>query len=100
MYAAGRVEAQQQFDDIKARDETIAQLRQQITTLEERVQMLTVQSDIFQKDFEAERTAREELAGEKSRILGEFEVLQRRNAELTAQVSQTLVLRAMGGGDV
>uniref|UniRef100_A0A182X6Z5 CCHC NOA-type domain-containing protein n=1 Tax=Anopheles quadriannulatus TaxID=34691 RepID=A0A182X6Z5_ANOQN len=89
VYAAGRVEAQQQFDDIKARDETIAQLRQQITTLEERVQMLTVQSDIFQKDFEAERTAREELAGEKSRILGEFEVLQRRNAELTAQVSQT-----------
>uniref|UniRef100_A0A3F2YZN9 CCHC NOA-type domain-containing protein n=1 Tax=Anopheles melas TaxID=34690 RepID=A0A3F2YZN9_9DIPT len=88
VYAAGRVEAQQQFDDIKARDETI-QLRQQITALEERVQMLTVQSDIFQKDFEAERTAREELAGEKSRILGEFEVLQRRNAELTAQVSQT-----------
>uniref|UniRef100_A0A182JNM2 CCHC NOA-type domain-containing protein n=1 Tax=Anopheles christyi TaxID=43041 RepID=A0A182JNM2_9DIPT len=89
VYIASRVETQQMFEDIKTRDDTIALLRQQITVLQERVQMLTVQTDIFQKDFEAERTAREELAGEKSRILGEFEVLQRRNAELTVQVSQT-----------
>uniref|UniRef100_A0A182SCH2 CCHC NOA-type domain-containing protein n=1 Tax=Anopheles maculatus TaxID=74869 RepID=A0A182SCH2_9DIPT len=80
---------QQLFDNIKARDNTIQELRDELTALQERTQMLTVQSDIFQKDFEAERTAREELAGEKSRILSEFEVLQRRNVELTTQLSHT-----------
>uniref|UniRef100_A0A182PV73 CCHC NOA-type domain-containing protein n=1 Tax=Anopheles epiroticus TaxID=199890 RepID=A0A182PV73_9DIPT len=94
VYATSRAETQQLFDDIKKRDDTIVELRQQLTVLQERVQMLTVQSDIFQKDFEAERTAREELAGEKSRILAEFEVLQRRNADLTTQVSQTESERA------
>ncbi|XP_050074497.1 NF-kappa-B essential modulator [Anopheles maculipalpis] len=89
IYAAALVEKQQLFDDIKSRDDTIMKLRDELATLQERVQMLTVQSDIFQKDFEAERTAREELAGEKSRILSEFEVVQRRNMELMAQLSQT-----------
>ncbi|XP_035914387.1 NF-kappa-B essential modulator [Anopheles stephensi] len=89
VYAATRVETQKLFDDIKSRDDSIRQLREEIAALEERLQMLTVQSDIYQKDFEAERTAREELAGEKSRILSEFEVLQRRNVELTTQLSQT-----------
>uniref|UniRef100_A0A182RZR2 CCHC NOA-type domain-containing protein n=1 Tax=Anopheles funestus TaxID=62324 RepID=A0A182RZR2_ANOFN len=89
VYAATCVETQKLFDDIKSRDDTITALRGEITVLQERVQMLTVQSDIFQKDFEAERTAREELAGEKSRILSEFEVLQRRNMELNTQISQT-----------
>ncbi|XP_052895094.1 NF-kappa-B essential modulator [Anopheles moucheti] len=89
IYAATRVETQKLFDDIKSRDDNIEQLRNEISVLQERVQMLTVQSDIFQKDFEAERTAREELAGEKSRILSEFEVLQRRNVELNAQALQT-----------
>uniref|UniRef100_A0A182WKR7 CCHC NOA-type domain-containing protein n=1 Tax=Anopheles minimus TaxID=112268 RepID=A0A182WKR7_9DIPT len=94
VYASSRLEMQKLFDDIKLRDDTIMQLRGEITQLQERVQMLTVQSDIFQKDFEAERTAREELAGEKSRILGEFEILQRRNVELNAQVSQAESERA------
>uniref|UniRef100_A0A182LRX8 CCHC NOA-type domain-containing protein n=1 Tax=Anopheles culicifacies TaxID=139723 RepID=A0A182LRX8_9DIPT len=88
VYAATRVEMQKLYDDIKSRDDTITQLRGEITQLQERTQMLTVQSDIYKKDFEAERTAREELAGEKSRILGEFEILQRRNMELNAQVSR------------
>uniref|UniRef100_A0A182NIP6 CCHC NOA-type domain-containing protein n=1 Tax=Anopheles dirus TaxID=7168 RepID=A0A182NIP6_9DIPT len=89
VYTASRTEIQQRFDDIKARDDTIVDLRKQLTGLQEQVQVLTAQSDIFQKDFEAERTARQELASEKSRILSEFEVLQRRNTVLTTQVSRT-----------
>uniref|UniRef100_A0A182QWA1 CCHC NOA-type domain-containing protein n=1 Tax=Anopheles farauti TaxID=69004 RepID=A0A182QWA1_9DIPT len=89
VYTASRTEMQQLYDDLKIRDDTIADVRKQLAALQEQVQVLTAQSDIFQKDFEAERTARQELASEKSRILAEFEVLQRRNTELTSQVSRT-----------
>ncbi|XP_058054129.1 NF-kappa-B essential modulator isoform X2 [Anopheles bellator] len=89
VYEASRVEAQQFFDDLKQRDFTIQELRADIRTATEQIGVLKAQSDIFLKDFEAERVARQELASEKSRILGEFEVLQRRNRELLEQIAQS-----------
>ncbi|XP_058120692.1 NF-kappa-B essential modulator [Anopheles ziemanni] len=89
VFAQSRFETQQLYDTIKERDNTIEDLRKQVCVLREQSDVLAAQSEIFQKDFEAERAGRQELASEKSRILAEFEVLQRRNTELEAKVSMT-----------
>lgn len=89
VYAQSRIETQQLYDAIKERDNTIDDLRKQVCVLREQSDVLAAQSEIFQKDFEAERAGRQELASEKSRILSEFEVLQRRNAELEAKATMT-----------
>uniref|UniRef100_A0A2M3Z3V3 Putative polyubiquitin binding domain of nemo n=1 Tax=Anopheles braziliensis TaxID=58242 RepID=A0A2M3Z3V3_9DIPT len=85
VYTASRVDMQRLYDELKERDTTIEQLRADVRAATDQIIVLGAQSEIYQKDFEAERTAREELASEMSRILAEFEVLQRQNAELTAQ---------------
>uniref|UniRef100_A0A2M4A9M1 Putative polyubiquitin binding domain of nemo n=1 Tax=Anopheles triannulatus TaxID=58253 RepID=A0A2M4A9M1_9DIPT len=85
VYTASRVDMQKLYDELKERDTSIEQLRADVRAATDQISVLRAQSEIYQKDFEAERTAREELASEKSRILAEFEVLQRQNADLTAQ---------------
>ncbi|XP_050097602.1 NF-kappa-B essential modulator-like [Anopheles aquasalis] len=85
VYTASRVDMQKLYDELKERDTTIEKLHADVRAATDQIIVLGAQSEIYQKDFEAERTAREELASEKSRILAEFEVLQRQNAELTAQ---------------
>lgn len=85
MYTASRIDMQKLYDELKERDTTIEKLRADVQAATDQIIVLGAQSEIYQKDFEAERTAREQLASEKSRILAEFEVLQRQNAELTAQ---------------
>ncbi|ETN62625.1 hypothetical protein AND_005684 [Anopheles darlingi] len=87
VYTASRVDMQKLYDELKERDTTIEQLRADVRTATDQIIVLGAQSEIYQKDFEAERTAREELASEKSRILAEFEVVQRQNTELTAQLN-------------
>lgn len=93
VYTQTRVETQKLYDDIKDRDNIIEHLRDQVRVFQEKTDVLAAQSEIFQKDFEAERAARQELASEKSRILAEFEVLQRQNTELTAQATMTDIER-------
>lgn len=85
VYTASRIDMQKLYDELKERDTTIEKLRADVQAATDQIIVLGAQSEIYQKDFEAERTAREQLASEKSRILAEFEVLQRQNAELTAQ---------------
>ncbi|XP_035793906.1 NF-kappa-B essential modulator-like [Anopheles albimanus] len=84
VYTASRIDMQKLYDELKERDTTIEKLRADVQAATDQIIVLGAQSEIYQKDFEAERTAREQLASEKSRILAEFEVLQRQNAELTA----------------
>ena len=44
--------------------------------------ILKTQVELYRKDFEMERTARENLAGEKEQILTDLRLLQRRNQQL------------------
>uniref|UniRef100_A0AAG5DFE2 CCHC NOA-type domain-containing protein n=1 Tax=Anopheles atroparvus TaxID=41427 RepID=A0AAG5DFE2_ANOAO len=89
VFAQSRMEAQKLYDDIKERNDIIEELRKQVRVFQEKSDVLAAQSEIYQKDFEAERAGRQELASEKSRILAEFELLQRQNAELEAKVTMT-----------
>ncbi|XP_021711951.1 LOW QUALITY PROTEIN: NF-kappa-B essential modulator-like [Aedes aegypti] len=58
----------------------------ELKTLAEQVDVLTAQLDIYKNDFEAERTARAELASEKDRVLTDLKLLQRRNQQLIEEV--------------
>lgn len=59
------VEFQTERDEIK---EELAVLRQQV--------------DVYSRDFEMERNARQNLAGEKDQLLNDLRALQRKNQEL------------------
>lgn len=45
------------------------------------------QVDVYKTDFELERTARQEIAGEKERLLQDIQVLQKRNQALIDNAS-------------
>ncbi|XP_017479064.1 PREDICTED: NF-kappa-B essential modulator isoform X1 [Rhagoletis zephyria] len=55
--------------------------------MREELGILRQQVDVYSRDFQLERTAREEMAGEKAQLLDDLRALQRKNQSLTEQLS-------------
>ncbi|EDS28511.1 NFkappaB essential modulator [Culex quinquefasciatus] len=86
LHAKHRTELARQARDIETKDVSLAENIRELKTLAEQVDVLTAQLDIYKVDFEAERTARAELASEKDRILADLKLLQKRNQQLIEEV--------------
>ncbi|XP_053964997.1 NF-kappa-B essential modulator [Anastrepha ludens] len=56
--------------------------------MREELDLLRQQVDVYSRDFQLERTAREEMAGEKAQLLDDLRLLQRKNQTLVEQVEQ------------
>ncbi|XP_011214851.2 NF-kappa-B essential modulator isoform X3 [Bactrocera dorsalis] len=56
--------------------------------MREELDVLRQQVDVYSRDFQLERTAREEMAGEKAQLLDDLRALQRKNHELSELVGQ------------
>lgn len=81
-----RIQLERQAKDIETKDVSLAENIRELKTLAEQVDVLTAQLDIYKTDFEAERSARADLASEKDRILGDLKLLQKRNQQLIDEV--------------
>lgn len=86
LHAKHRVELARQARDIETKDVSLAENIRELKMLAEQVDVLSAQLDIYKVDFEAERTARGELASEKDRILADLKLLQKRNQQLIEEV--------------
>lgn len=86
LHAKHRTELARQARDIETKDVSLAENIRELKTLAEQVDVLSAQLDIYKVDFEAERTARGELASEKDRILADLKLLQKRNQQLIEEV--------------
>lgn len=86
VFAKNRAQLERQAKDIETKDVSLAENIRELKTLAEQVDVLTAQLDIYKVDFEAERTARAELASEKDRILTDLKLLQKRNQQLIEEV--------------
>ncbi|XP_011192679.1 NF-kappa-B essential modulator isoform X2 [Zeugodacus cucurbitae] len=60
----------------------------QRTEMREELDVLRQQVDVYSRDFQLERTAREEMAGEKAQLLDDLRSLQRKNHELSELVGR------------
>lgn len=56
--------------------------------MREELDVLRQQVDVYSRDFQLERTAREEMAGEKAQLLDDLRSLQRKNHELSELVGK------------
>nr|XP_036228389.1 NF-kappa-B essential modulator isoform X2 [Bactrocera oleae] len=56
--------------------------------MREELDVLRQQVDVYSRDFQLERTAREEMAGEKVQLIDDLRELQRKNHELSELVSK------------
>lgn len=81
-----RLQLERQAKDIETKDVSLAENIRELKTLAEQVDVLTAQLDIYKNDFEAERSARADLASEKDRILSDLKLLQKRNQQLIEEV--------------
>lgn len=86
LHAKHRAELARQARDVETKDVSLAENIRELKTLAEQVDVLSAQLDIYKVDFEAERSAREELASEKDRILADLRLLQKRNQQLIEEV--------------
>lgn len=86
LHAKHRAEMARQARDIETKDVSLAENIRELKTLAEQVDVLSAQLDIYKVDFEAERSARGELASEKDRILADLKLLQKRNQQLIEEV--------------
>lgn len=91
LHAKHRAELARQAREIETKDVSLAENIRELKTLAEEVDVLTAQLDIYKVDFEAERSARGELASEKDRILADLKLLQKRNQQLIEEVQNGLV---------
>ncbi|XP_068083261.1 optineurin isoform X2 [Anabrus simplex] len=83
---------------VLCKDEELAEKTKEITQLKEKVKKLEVENEaitilkaqveVYQSDFNAEREARENLAGEKERLAEDLRLLQRRNQQLLEEVEK------------
>ncbi|KAK7792290.1 hypothetical protein R5R35_004867 [Gryllus longicercus] len=72
-------------EEIKENEKEIKELKEKIKKLElenEAITILKAQVEVYQSDFNAEREARQNLAGEKERLAEDLRHLQRRNQQL------------------
>lgn len=86
LHAKNRTELARQAREIEGKDVSLAENIRELKTLAEQVDVLQAQLDIYKVDFEAERSARGELASEKDRILADLKLLQKRNQQLIEEV--------------
>lgn len=86
VFAKNRAQLERQAKEIETKDVSLAENIRELKTLAEQVDVLTAQLDIYKNDFEAERTARSELASEKDRVLTDLKLLQKRNQQLIEEV--------------
>lgn len=86
LHSKHRVEINRMAREIETKDVSLAENIRELKTLSEQVDVLTAQLDIYKNDFEAERSARAELASEKDRILSDLKLLQKRNQQLIDEV--------------
>lgn len=86
IFAKNRAQLERQAKEIETKDVSLAENIRELKTLAEQVDVLTAQLDIYKNDFEAERTARSELASEKDRVLTDLKLLQKRNQQLIEEV--------------
>lgn len=81
-----RLQLERQAKDIETKDVSLSENIRELRTLAEQVDVLTAQLDIYKVDFEAERSARAELASEKDQILSDLKLLQKRNQQLIDEI--------------
>ncbi|XP_053689807.1 NF-kappa-B essential modulator [Sabethes cyaneus] len=86
LHAKHRAEIHRMTKEIETKDVSLAENIRELKSLSEQVDVLTAQLDIYKNDFEAERSARAELASEKDRILSDLKLLQKRNQQLIDEV--------------
>lgn len=86
VYKKSQLQMERQAKEMETKDVTLAENLRELKTLAEQVDVLTAQLDIYKNDFDAERTARTELASEKDRILTDLKLLQKRNQQLIQEV--------------
>lgn len=86
LHAKQRAELARQAREIETKDVSLSENIRELKTLAEQVDVLSAQLDIYKVDFEAERSARGELASEKDRILADLKLLQKRNQQLIEEV--------------
>lgn len=86
-----RLHMERQAKDIETKDVSLAENIRELKTLAEQVDVLTAQLDIYKVDFEAERSARAELASEKDHILSDLKLLQKRNQQLIDEIQNRRV---------
>ncbi|XP_055630728.1 NF-kappa-B essential modulator-like isoform X2 [Toxorhynchites rutilus septentrionalis] len=86
LLAKNRTEMHRMAKDIETKDVSLAENIRELKSLSEQVDVLTAQLDIYKNDFEAERTARAQLASEKDRALSDLKLLQKRNQQLIEEV--------------
>ena len=76
-------------DELKEEKLKVSQLNERIRQLESELENLPLalaQAEIYQADFNAERKAREEIAGEKADLQEEIRRLKQLNEHRTAEV--------------
>lgn len=88
VHKKNHVQMERQAREMETKDVTLAENLRELKTLAEQADVLTAQLDIYKTDFEAERTARAELASEKDRILSDLKLLQKRNQQLIEEVQK------------
>ncbi|XP_055528798.1 NF-kappa-B essential modulator isoform X2 [Wyeomyia smithii] len=86
LHGKHRAEISRMAKEIETKDVSLAENIRELKSLSEQVDVLTAQLDIYKTDFEAERSARAELASEKDRILNDLKLLQKRNQQLIDEV--------------
>lgn len=86
-----RLQMERMTKDIETKDVSLAENIRELKSLAEQVDVLTAQLDIYKVDFEAERSARAELASEKDHILSDLKLLQKRNQQLIDEIQNRRV---------
>lgn len=86
VHKKNHLQMDRQAREMETKDVTLAENLRELKSLAEQVDVLTAQLDIYKNDFEAERSARAELASDKDRILVDLKLLQKRNQQLIEEV--------------
>lgn len=86
LHAKYRSDLSRQAKELETKNVEHGENIRELKTLSEQVDVLTAQLEIYKTDFEAERSARAELASEKDRILSDLKLLQKRNQQLIEEV--------------
>lgn len=78
--------AQVDINTLKCKDveknELFSQYEEEKKKMKHDLELFKQQLEVYRSDFEIERTAREELAGQKDQLLTDLKLLQRRNQQL------------------
>lgn len=69
-----------------AKSSEISEYENKIESIKEEISVLRIQVDTYQKDFESERSSRQNMAGERDNLLIELKKLQTSNQKLIEEI--------------